>query len=267
MATPLTDAINALTAYANETTGKSDTTLSDAVESLVAGYGGGGGVSLEDVLNCTISGDIVFSATRVTDYLFKYCNALESAVVNSLTTCGIGLFSECANLKSVSMPALTTITGQNTFFNCKKLETADLPALHTVQTNGIFYYTKVKKVVFGKYGATTNLKGPINLTYSAFQQSACEIIDCSSKVTVSGGFVGPSMTTAIFRSTEIGTLSNVNHIPATSAFTMIYCPASLVSAYQTAANWSTLYNDGRLTFLPIEGSIYETQYADGTPIT
>ena len=41
--TPLTDAINALTTYANETTGASDTTLSDAVGTLVAGYGGGGG--------------------------------------------------------------------------------------------------------------------------------------------------------------------------------------------------------------------------------
>ena len=41
MATPLTDGINALTAYANEVTGKSNQTLSDAVESLVAGYGGG----------------------------------------------------------------------------------------------------------------------------------------------------------------------------------------------------------------------------------
>ena len=40
--TPLTDAINALTRYANETTGASDTTLSDAVGTLVAGYGGGG---------------------------------------------------------------------------------------------------------------------------------------------------------------------------------------------------------------------------------
>lgn len=38
MATPLTDSINALTAYANEVTGKSDTTLSDAVGSLVNGY-------------------------------------------------------------------------------------------------------------------------------------------------------------------------------------------------------------------------------------
>lgn len=39
--TPLTDAINALTTYANEVTGKSDATLSDAVGSLVDGYGGG----------------------------------------------------------------------------------------------------------------------------------------------------------------------------------------------------------------------------------
>ena len=42
MATPLTDSINALTTYANEVTGASDTTLSDAVYTLASGYGGGG---------------------------------------------------------------------------------------------------------------------------------------------------------------------------------------------------------------------------------
>lgn len=41
MSTPLTDRINALTAYSNQKTGASDTTLSDAVTRLVAGYGGG----------------------------------------------------------------------------------------------------------------------------------------------------------------------------------------------------------------------------------
>jgi len=40
MATPLTDSINALTTYANEVTGASDTTLSDAVHTLASGYGG-----------------------------------------------------------------------------------------------------------------------------------------------------------------------------------------------------------------------------------
>ena len=40
--TPLTDAIVALTTYANTVTGESDTTLSAAVETLIDGYGGGG---------------------------------------------------------------------------------------------------------------------------------------------------------------------------------------------------------------------------------
>lgn len=43
MSTPLTDRINSLTSQANEATGVSDTTLSDAVETLIAGYGQGGG--------------------------------------------------------------------------------------------------------------------------------------------------------------------------------------------------------------------------------
>lgn len=41
MSTPLTDSIDALTTYANEVTGQSDTTLSDAVHTLASGYGGG----------------------------------------------------------------------------------------------------------------------------------------------------------------------------------------------------------------------------------
>lgn len=47
MAQPLTDAIEALTTYANTVTGASDTTLSDAVATLASGYGGGGGGILE----------------------------------------------------------------------------------------------------------------------------------------------------------------------------------------------------------------------------
>lgn len=50
MAQPLTDAINALTTYANTVTGASDTTLSEAVATLASGYGtgGNGDVDLSD---------------------------------------------------------------------------------------------------------------------------------------------------------------------------------------------------------------------------
>lgn len=49
--TPLTDSIEALTTYANQVTGASDTNLSDAVYTLAQGYGGGGGTSnMSDLL-------------------------------------------------------------------------------------------------------------------------------------------------------------------------------------------------------------------------
>ena len=66
MATPLTDSINALTTYANEVTGVSDTTLSDAVHTLASGYGGGGGtvsVPKKDVNFFDYDGTILYSYT------------------------------------------------------------------------------------------------------------------------------------------------------------------------------------------------------------
>lgn len=47
---------------------------------------------------------------------------------------------------------------------------------------------------------------------------------------------------------------------------VLYVPQALISAYQSATNWSTVLTTGTNQILPIEGSIYETQYVDGTPI-
>ena len=46
----------------------------------------------------------------------------------------------------------------------------------------------------------------------------------------------------------------------------IYVPSALISTYQTATNWSSAYSAG-VTFTAIEGSYYETHYADGTLIS
>lgn len=62
MATPLTDSINALTTYANEVTGASDTTLSDAVYSLASGYGGG---STSNIVTGTFKGTTTGAAMDV----------------------------------------------------------------------------------------------------------------------------------------------------------------------------------------------------------
>lgn len=69
----LTSRIQALTAYANEVTGKSDTTLSDAVESLADGYGGGGGYDgIEIVTGANNSVEYIFHMQEIPPYVLNY---------------------------------------------------------------------------------------------------------------------------------------------------------------------------------------------------
>lgn len=66
MATPLTDQINALTTYANTVTGTSDTNLSDAVQTLANGYGGGGGTKTYIIKDGAIQSGYSFSVFNCT---------------------------------------------------------------------------------------------------------------------------------------------------------------------------------------------------------
>lgn len=84
MSTPLTDGINALTAYANETTGASDTTLSDAVGRLCEGYSG-------DTLWKTIVLDEYYNRNGLGDFL-NLCGISRQSILDG----GI-YFVECLN--------------------------------------------------------------------------------------------------------------------------------------------------------------------------
>lgn len=83
--------------------------------------------------------------------------------------------------------------------------------------------------------------------------------------------------TIIIRGTTVCNLGNVSNLSNTPFYPnggtgitgtgTLYVPASLVDSYKTATNWSTLFNAETMDVQPIEGSIYENAYADGTPIT
>lgn len=81
MSTPLTDRINSLISQANEATGVSDTTLSDAVESLVAGYGQGSGVNALKVKNVTVPYEIYQNAEIMLNWLLSVVPQSVYAVV------------------------------------------------------------------------------------------------------------------------------------------------------------------------------------------
>lgn len=84
----------------------------------------------------------------------------------------------------------------------------------------------------------------------------------------------PKLNTLILRSGKMWTIGNVNNFTNTPFASgksggTIYVPGALIDTYKAHATWSVILGYGGGTqnqILPIEGSIYETQYADGTPI-
>ena len=168
-------------------------------------------------------------------------------------------------------PEVTGAIIQNAFCGCKAevaffpKATADngsftnLPNLKTAVINSLSNYTQ-----FGNCSQLKVFDG-INITdhfHYTFSQS-------------------PKVDTLILRRADaITPLQSTNTLSATcfkSGGTggTIYIPKSLYDHlgdgtsldYKAATNWSTFDGYGTIAWAQIEGSIYETQYADGTPIT
>lgn len=128
-----------------------------------------------------------------------------------------------------------TNTGQNVFKGCTSLKSVSMPKMQTVQAY-------------------------------AFQDCTdLEFADLSLCTTiVAAGFVTcKKLQTVILRSSSVVSLGNVNAFQSTplrgydGLSGVVYVPSSLISSYQTASNWSSIYAEGHLTFSAIEGSIYE----------
>lgn len=89
-----------------------------------------------------------------------------------------------------------------------------------------------------------------------------------------GSFVGSTgqyawqqcynMKALVLRAGTVVALTNTNAVSdwLNAAGGRVYVPAAVLNEYKAATNWSTY----AAYILPIEGSIYETQYVDGTPI-
>lgn len=237
---PLTDGINALITYANETTGASDTTLSDAVESLVAGYGGGGG----DFLDPTYpSGELTTDANTFLAGLCFGRTGITKVSGPNVTLIQDQAFRNARNLQEVSFPK-ANINGGNQFTGCANLRGLVLPSANLI---------------------------PYQFCMSAYK---LEYVDMIGGAVQNQAFKDAhALTLVIFRNTTLCGLYTTNVFENTpfrgynSQTGTLYVPSALVESYKTANNWKTLYDAGTMTILPIEGSIYETQYADGTPIT
>jgi len=147
MSTPLTDSINALTTYANEVTGQSDTTLSDAVHTLASGYGGGDSSTaiINDVDTKFFkynNGSRWFNGKASS--IFSLLRGLEVLYLDSITDIDVSMFIQDSWLKAAIFPEVTHVCG-GAFYT---FHTEPIFDFHQVITADGNYPFKINKVIF-----------------------------------------------------------------------------------------------------------------------
>lgn len=231
--------LSALLTAANTKTGESDTTLTDAVQTLIDGYGqGGGGTETEDaIVSGTLTSYTNNRVTRLKTYAFAQMSNLTSVSLANVNSLQDQRQFDNSGIQEISMPKLTTGSVMM-FGNCQSLVTIPktaFPALTGVYT---YMFNNCQHLETADFLIANRIDG------SAF-----------------GGCV--LFSTLVLRCNSVCTLSSVNAFDNTpfrgknGLSGTVYVPSSLVSSYQTASNWSTLYNAGYCTFSAIEGSAYD----------
>jgi hypothetical protein len=218
--------IQALIAAANTKTGESDATLTDAVQTLVDGYGQGGGEWTTNGLadRSEPSGALLINNNKgIYNNAFYNGKLITSVHIANVDPKDMGgsAFAYCTNLTTFVATNVNTWAA-SAVQGCSKLTTIDVKIRGTLVNYGFQQCANLSTIVMRRPDATTTLQG----------------VQCFYGTPFASGGAG-------------GTL---------------YVPQALIANYQSATNWSTILGYANNQILPIEGSIYETQYADGTPI-
>lgn len=230
---------------------------------LIEGGGSEGDINVEDgLITRTISNCTNSRVSNIGSGTFESCYRLISVNFPKCTTIDYRAFFGCSSLITASFPVCTTI-GHNAFTWCYSLTTLSFPACTFISTNAFWSCRSLTSVNFP---VCTTINSSAfnqcsNLTSVSFP--ACTTINnhafdsCSKLTTISFPMcttIGNSaffkcynlkslyLTNSVvctlshsnaFTSTPIGGYSNV-----TGTYGSIYVPASLLTSYQTATNWT-----------------------------
>lgn len=145
-----------------------------------------------------------------------------------LTEMGMTAFSRCASLTSVNLPNVKTLR-REAFKHCTSLKSVNLPNLITGEDFCFSDCTALQIIRFPKLTSITN-----NM-----------FIRCSALKTL---ILGSPTVCSLYSAMSVGGIENGG---------TVYVPQKLITEYQNATNWSSLYSGGKCSFVAIEGSEYE----------
>lgn len=269
--TTLIDATTA-TAAASDITSPKTAMLADGV--MTTGTGSGGGYSEEDInmlVSGSLSGDLIYTATSIGRAFANTTGSFSLSFPNATSIKNVAYLMESCGASSVSFPELNVTVNGNFLKGCS----AVVIFAPQITINDAFAQnsSNLETVVIGSFGTRfqqlnncPKLK-TVDASYSTGKidntfQSGCSNLD-----------------TFILRGSSILQLYTVTSFDSTKFKSggtggIIYIPESLYnhlgdgtsSDYKAATNWSVIDGYGTITWAKIEGSYYETHYADGTEI-
>lgn len=232
--------------------------------------------------------------TSIGQYAFYYCYELAlTSLPSGITSIQSYAFYNCYKLALTSLPSGVTAINAYAFYCCYKLTLTSLPSsvtyidslafkncngITTISCNGAI--TTLSSNAFNGDSSHPMQLASVsfpNMTVSSLSYAfgsttaanACQLLEFadigSTQYIAANAFANcyALQTLVLRRTSAICSLANVSAFLNTplrgynSLTAEVYCPNDLISTYQTATNWSTLYNDGTVTFKKIEGSDYE----------
>lgn len=241
---------------------------------------GGGGYTVDGIAqNLEPSGDIVLDgAYGIGSYAFYNKTKIETVRGEDITSIGPYAFAGCTGIKRVYFPK-ATVSNQS-FNGCTSLTGIYADSFPNASAVGQQTFRNLSSAQFAVLPKLAEVRPWQCLANNAFAVFDIGQTATSKTMLGSDALHGcNNLATIILRYPEVATLGGVgcfNDTPFKSGGTggTIYIPKSLydhlgdgtANDYKAATNWSNLDGYGTVTWAKIEGSIYETHYADGTPI-
>lgn len=221
------------------------------INNLPEAGSGSGGITPDDIANCTITGDMTLTAAKINAGAFWGNSGITSVTAPNATSIADYALRNCSKIAYINAPEVVSI-GSYALGGCSALATMNFPKLETV---GTYAFTGCSNV----QGAIVFPKVTKLLTQSCYDMKNITSLDlpvCTSIADQTLRYC-EKLNTLILRSTTLCTLGNINSFYNTpfasgKAGGKLYVPAALVSSYQTAAKWSTIYGYGTNEFRALE---------------
>ena len=224
------------------------------------------------------SGDIICNVAGIREALFTKNSAMTSIQLPNATSIGQNAFSQCSALLSVDAPLVTSFFNRNyAFSECNACQHYNLPSATIIGTEQFKLNTSLEII---SLPSVTDIYNSAFLNCTNLSVVDLGASNTSTRLLRQTIFSGDgNLKTLVLRPTTVVPLSYTSafvNTPFDSGGSggTIYIPKVLYDHlgdgtsddYKAASNWSTIDGYGTITWAKIEGSIYETQYADGTPI-